>query len=292
MHRNASLIAVAAVLFLGLACIADDTFPVTVADDRNTPITIESAPQRIVVVAALYAEIIIGLDAADRLIAAAESPDNPTEATDLPSVGPTYAPNVELIVGFEPDLVLGATDWGGERPALEAAGITVLTTPLLTSVSSILDSIRTVARAIGETERGALLVGRIAAEIVQAEEAALGLPQVSVAFLYATSQDDPPYTAGSGAIENELILRAGGRNVFGDVEGFPQIGFEDILTRNPDVIFTAPSQIAYIVDNPLLQSVSAVANGRVIGIRASVVASTQVAEALRVMIEALHGARP
>jgi len=290
MSRIACMIGLTAALSLGFVCIADDTFPVMAIDDRGTAITIESLPERIVTIGALYAQIVVDLGALDRLIAVGETADNPPAVADLPSVGPTNTPNVELIIGFEPDLVLGATDWGGERPALEAAGITVLTTPLLTSVADIFDSIRAIGTALGADEKAALLIGRIAAEIVEAEELVLGKPPVPAAFLFAAS--DPMYASGSGAIEHELILRAGGRNVFADIEGFPPVGLEEILVRDPMVIFTAPSHIENIVGNPLLQSVSAVANGRVIGIRASVVASTQVAEALRVMIEALHGDRP
>jgi iron complex transport system substrate-binding protein len=291
MRRVALIATVTTVLILAPALLTG-AFPVTVTDDRGREIIIENPPERIVAVGALYAEIIADLGAIERLVAVAESPDNPAAVAGLPTVGPTYAPNVELILGFEPDLVLGATDWGGERPSLEAAGMTVLTTPLLTSVSSIFESIRAIGAAIGVDERSHLLVGRIAAEIVEAEAAVLGMPAVPAAFLYASSPDDPPYTAGSGAIENELILRAGGTNVFSDVQGFPQVGFEEIITRDPDVIFTAPSQIENILGNPFLQSVSAVVSGRVIGIRASVVASTRVAEALRAMIEALHGVEP
>lgn len=291
MRRIRLIIGVAATLTVGLLLLAD-AFPVTVIDDRGQEITIESLPERIVAVGALYVEIVVDLGAIDRLVAIAESPDNPATTADLPTVGPTYAPNVELILGFEPDLVLGATDWGGERPSLEAAGVTVLTTPLLTSVPSIFESIRTIGTALAVNEESALLIGQIAAEIVEAEALVLGKPAVSAAFLYASSPDDPPYTAGAGAIENELILRAGGTNVFSDVQGFPPISFEEIIARDPHVIFTAPSQIENIVGNPLLQSVSAVVNGRVIGIRASVVASTRVAEALRAMIAALHGVDP
>ena len=267
-------------------------FPVTVIDDRGQEITIERSPARIVAIGALYAQVVVDLGAIDRLIAIGETEDNPAAVTDLPSVGPTYAPNVELILGYEPDLVLGATDWGGERPALEAAGVTVLTTPWLTSIAAIFETIRTIAASLGADENGALLIGRIAAEIVEAEALVLGKPTVAAAFLYAASPDDPPYTAGSGAIENELILRAGGSNVFADVQGFPQISFEEVIERDPDVIFTAPSQIENIAGNPFLQSVSAVASGRVVGIRASVVTSTRVAEALLAMIEALHGVEP
>jgi len=284
-------IALTATLAFGII-VTTHAFPVAVIDDRGHEVTIDSLPERIVAVAALYIEIVVDLGAIDRLVAVADSPDNPTAVADLPSVGPTYAPNVELILGFEPDLVLGATDWGGERPALEAAGVAVLTTPWLTSVGAIFEAIRTIGAAIGTEQESALLVGRIAAEIVEAEAAVLGWPTVPAAFLYATSVSDPPYTAGSGAIENELILRAGGTNVFGDVEGFPQVGFEEIIVRDPQVIFTAPSQIENIVGNPLLRSVSAVANGRVVGIRASIVASTRIAEALRAMIEALHEVNP
>ena len=288
MRRISAIVGVATTIVLGLALLAG-AFPVTVVDDRGHEITIESMPERIVAIGALYAEIVVDLGAIGRLIAVAESPDNPTATADLPTVGPNYAPNVELILGFEPDLVLGATDWGGERPSLEAAGVTVLTTPLLTSVTEILESLRTIGAALGADVESALLIGRIAAEIVESQATVLGKPAVPAAYLYAASPNDPPYAAGSGSLESELILRAGGANVFSDAQGFPQVAFEEIITRNPHVIFTAPSHIENITGNPFLQSVSAVVDGRVIGIRASVVASTRVAEALRAMIESLHG---
>ncbi|GAG01734.1 unnamed protein product, partial [marine sediment metagenome] len=201
------------------------------------------------------------------------------------------APNVEVIVGLEPDLVLGATDWGGERPALEAAGITVLTTPWLGSVPDIFAAIETIAAAIDSISEGAKLVGRIAREIVEAEALVLGAPEIRAAFLYAGTPGDPPYAAGTGAIENELILRAGGTNVFADIES-AQVSFESILEKDPAVIFTAPSQVENLIANPLLQGVSAIRDGRVVGIRASVIASTQVSQGLGVMIEALHGIAP
>ena len=282
VHAILTTVLVASLALLALG------FPVTVDDDRGSVITIEQFPERIVTVGALYAEIISDLGGLDRLVAVAETPDNPSAVSELPSIGPTFAPSVEAILGVEPDLVLGATDWGGERPALEAAGVTVLTTPWLTSLATIFDTIRTLGIAIGADAKAEALIGRIAADILDAEVAVLGAVQVPAAFLYASSPTDPPYTAGTGAIEHELILRAGGANVFADVDGFPQVGFEEIIKRDPHVVFTAPSQIENVVGHPLLQQVTAVAEGRVIGIRAAEVASTHVAGALRTMIDALH----
>jgi len=265
-------------------------FPVAVTDDRGLEIVIADEPTRIVAVGALYAQILVDLGALDRVVAVAESDDNPPEVWALPSVGHVFAPSVETIVGYAPDLVLGPTDWGGERPALESAGITVLSTPLLTSVLSVLETVQTVGAAIGADQEAALLVGSIAADVIAAEGEVLDLPAVSAAFLYAVSAQDPPYTAGAGAIEHELILRGGGTNVFADAGPFPQVSFEEVVARDPAVIFTAPSQIANVLGNPFLQTTRAVKEGRVYGIRASLVSSTRIAEALRMVIAGLHGA--
>jgi iron complex transport system substrate-binding protein len=273
---------------LGLVASAQQ-YPVTVIDDRGLEVTINSQPNRIVVAGIpLYTEILIDLGALDRLIAVAGSPDNPPEVANLPTVGPSFSPNVEVILSLEPDLVLGPGDWGGERGKLESAGITVLTTPYLTSIPDIFSTIRTVGTALGLREQAEVLIGQIAEEIIAIEASTLPEEQVRAAFLYASVPDTPPYASGSGAIENELILRAGGKNVFCDVQGFPQVSLEEIVARDPEVIFTDPSQIENITSNTLLKTVSAVKNGRVYGINAAWLTSTKVAEALKQMGEFLH----
>lgn len=286
MKRLANILGIVATLLaISLVCGA---YPVSVVDDRGQEIVIERAPQRIVSLNALYTQIIVDLGLADRLIAVAESEDNPAEVADLPSVGPSFSPNVELILGHEPDLVLGANDWGGERPALEAAKVTVFTTPWFTDVLSMFDTVRAIALTLDAAAAGDLMIGQIAADILEAESLVLGKDRILTAFLYATTDQDPPYAVGADSIEHELILRAGGQNVFSDLAWTSQVGFEEILARNPEVIFTDPSQVENILGNAFLQSVSAVASGRVVGIHASDVASTGIANALRAMIAGLH----
>ncbi|MEA1871609.1 MAG: ABC transporter substrate-binding protein [Candidatus Bipolaricaulota bacterium] len=281
--------ALVVVLVLAGVFVSAAQYPITVIDDRGLEIRIEQQPNRIVVAGVpLYTEIMIDLGALDRLIAVASSPDNPPEVANLPTVGPSFSPNVEVILSLEPDLVLGPGDWGGERGKLESAGITVLTTPLISGIPDIFSTIRTVGRALGLKEGAEVLIGQIAEEIITIEASTLAEEPVRVAFLYASVPDTPPYAAGSGAIENELILRAGGENVFCDVQGFPQVSLEEIVSRDPKVIFTDPSQIENITSNTLLKTVSAVKNGRVYGINAAGITSTRVAEALKQMGEFLH----
>lgn len=272
---------------VGFAAVAW-TYPVTVSDDRGMAITIPGCPQRIVSIGSLYTEILIDLGGLDRLVAVAESPDNPAVVAGLATVGASFAPNVEVILSLKPDLVLGATDWGGERPALERAGVTVFTAPLLTGLPDLLTAIRTVGTAIGLRDEAEGLIGQIAEAIIRIEATSLGPSRVKAAFLYAGAPDTPPYAGGSGTIEDELILRAGGENVFADVAGFPQVGFEAIVARNPEVIFTDPAQVENLTNNPVLRGVAAVKNGRLCGIRASHVTSTKVAQVLQAMSEHLH----
>jgi len=281
------LILLALLMSSGLVASAQQ-YPVTVIDDRGIEIAITSRPERIVTIGALYTEILIDLGASDRLVAVADSPNNPQVVGGLASVGPSYAPNVEVILSLEPDLVLGATDWGGERPALEEAGVVVLTASLLTGLPDLFVAIRAVGTAVGLLDVAEAMIGRIAEVSIGVESTALRPTRVRTAFLYAGSADAPPYAAGSGTIENELILRVGGQNVFADVDGFPQVSFEAVISRNPEVIFTDPSQIVNITGNPLLEGISAVTDGRVHGIKASHVTSTKVADVLQAMAEFLH----
>ena len=265
-------------------------FPVTVVDDRGAEITIAERPERIVTILPLYAEILLDLGAGGTIVGLAESPDNPPELSDLPSVGPSFSPSVEAIVALEPDLVLGA--WGEVRDKLEELGITVLTVGgpggYIRGIPDIFDAIKTVGTAVGLRDTAAALAGSIAEEILRTEARVLDLPRLKVAFLYMSAPDAAPWAAGRGTPENELILRAGGENVFADLAGFPQVSLEELVLRDPEVILTDPSQVENVLESKLLQGISAVANGKVYGLKASAAISTRVAEVLRKLAELLH----
>jgi len=285
MRRTQVIAAVVAGALFAVALASG--FPVTVVDDRGQEITISEWPERIVVAGTtLYTEILLDIGAGDRIVGVTSSPNNPPEVAGLPQVGPSYSPSVEAILALGPDLVLGA--WGATREGLEAAGVTVLTTGWITGLSDIFKTIRTVGLAVGSPAEADRLIGRIAEEVVEIESKVFGLPPVRAAFLYMSGPDTPPYAAGAGSVESELILRAGGANVFADVAGFPQVSLEELVKRDPQVIFTDPAQVENIYGSKVLLGISAVEEKRVYGIKASAVTSTRVAEALAEMALRLH----
>ena len=260
---------------------------VVIVDDRGKEIEVPLPVGRIVVAGTpLYTEILVDIGAKDLLVGVTDSPDNPPEVADVPRVGSPFQPNVEVILSLEPDVVLGAV--GDVRDRLEAAGILVVTPiAFIRALPDIFRVVEIVGLLADREVEAELLKGRIGERIVAVESAVIQRNRVRAAFLFAPP-DMAPFAVGRGSVEGELLARAGAENVFRDLEGIQQVSFEAVVERNPEVIFTDPSQIENLTQNPLLQDVSAVREGRVFGVKASALTSTRVADALQRMAQALH----
>lgn len=266
-------------------------FPVEVVDDRGQVILIPKEPQRLVVAGVpLYAEILVDLGVHNRLVGVSDAPGLPPELADIPRVGPAFAPSLERILALEPDLVLGA--WGEVRERLERLGIPVVTgggpEGWLRGVLDVFAVILLVGRAVGVEGRAEALVGKLAQGIVVLEAKVLDRPKKGAVFLYLLSSDSPPFAAGKGTPEHELLLRAGGENLFGDASGYPQVSLEELVRRDPELIFTDPAQVEHFLQSPKLRDLRAVRAQKVVGIPAAWVVSTKLVHALELMARALH----
>lgn len=261
---------------------------VVVVDDRGKEIVIEQTPERVVVAGTpLYTEILVDIGATDTLVGVTKSPNNPPEVEGVERIGPSFpSPNVERIVELEPDVVFGAIR--DVRDRLESAGLTVVTPrQFISSVPAIFDMIRTIGLVMDRSVEAELLVGEIGAEMAEIESRVLTLDRPRAAFLFASS-DGPPFAGGSDSMQGKLLARAGAKNVFADVSGVSKVSLETVVARDPQVIFTDPSQIERLTNNERLSDVSAIANDRVYGIQASTITSTRVADALRRIAMKLH----
>ncbi|MFE7561407.1 ABC transporter substrate-binding protein [Kitasatospora sp. NPDC057500] len=89
-------------------------------------------------------------------------------------------------------------------------------------------------------------------------------------FLY-DSGEDKPYTSGRFAAPEEIIAKAGGRNVMGDVaDSWTTVGWESVVQRDPEVIVInnygtpdAEAKRRFLKSFPPLAGVSAVRNDRI-----------------------------
>ncbi len=250
-----------------------------------------SAPTRIVVAGIpLYTEVLLALGLQEAIVGVAESPENPEEVQPLPKVGLVWAPNLEAILDLEPDLVLGAPPLLRDR--LNALGIPAFSVGgedmWITSISEVLEGIVELGRVVGLEDKARVLAGALAMEILALEARVLGRERPRAAFFYLYDPASAPYVAGAGTPEDEVIRRAGGLNAFADLEGYPQLNVEEILLRDPEVIFVGTGQKENLFHHSALRNLRAVQAGQIWEVRAADLVSTRVVQVLLLVAQALH----
>jgi iron complex transport system substrate-binding protein len=230
--------------------------------------------RRIISAAPSNTEIIVGLGMGDRLIAVDKYSGRIAGVPGgLPEID-FFFPDTEAIIGLEPDLIFvnEINSFGvANNPfrLLGDLGIRVVQVPTSVSIEGIYSDIILVAEVLGVIERGQALVSCMAAEIARIAAGA-GLQRSSVYFEISSSPT--LVTFGQGAYLNEMIEIAGGRNIFAAERGWFSPSAEEIINRNPDIIFTllypGEDPVSEIKNRRAFQSITAVNEGRVFAIDA------------------------
>lgn len=256
----AALLSMALVL---TACSPGGQTPVInyVFDDLGRLVAINGTPQRIVSLAPSNTEILFALGLGDRVVGVTDYCDYPPEALNKTKVGGYANPDIEKIVALNPDLVLA----GYGNPievvyTLAGLGLTVFGIKT-TDLDDLLNDIRRVGEITDkEVEAQALtsaMESRIQAVTNQTEE----LEQRPRVFYIVWH--DPLWTAGSGTFINELIEKAGGVNIFGNVTGYPMVSIEDVLARDPEIIIASEWSYDWAINATELASTNASQTGRI-----------------------------
>jgi len=137
-------------------------------------------------------------------------------------------PTLESAVGFRPDVVVRY--WGGEPrllTALEQRGVKVITINDAVDLEGVRQNIRTVARDLGQVERGRRLEQRMDAKLARA--APVARPAAAPGAVYLTSGG---FTAGPGTLMDAMIRAAGFRNLT-SAPGFGAVSVEQIVMKPP-----------------------------------------------------------
>jgi iron complex transport system substrate-binding protein len=251
-------ILVAAALAFALAACSDDpaittgatggsatastgaaAFPVTVRG-TNGEVTIDARPERIVSLSPTATEDLFAIGAGDQVVAVDDQSNYPADAptTDLSG----FEPNVEAIAGYEPDLVVFATEPGDLASSLEGLGITALQLDAAPNLDVAYDQIEQLGAATGHPDEAAALVEEMRSEVQGIVDAAD--PANGTSFYYEL--DDTFYTATSKTFIGQLFRMLGLENIADEVGkgsgGYPQLSAEYIIESDPDLIFLADTK--------------------------------------------------
>jgi iron complex transport system substrate-binding protein len=208
---------------------------VRVTDDLGQEVALPGPARRIIALYGAYNEILAAMGLEERLVGRTKADVLPPSILEKPSIGTHMRPNVEMILGLKPDLIIQSA---GRREALtvvhqlQKRGFRI---PIF-NPSGFQDLFSVITRLgilTGEPDRAAELVSSLMAGLSAVEENLEGLghrPRVFFEVRYPNL-----LAAGRGSIVNEIIARAGGVNCVSNPKKLVRIGTEALIESNPEV---------------------------------------------------------
>ncbi len=242
------------------------SFPVTV-EGTSAQVTIDERPERIVSLSPTATEDLFAIGAGEQVIAVDDQSNFPPEAPATELSG--FEPNVEAIAGFEPDLVVFATDPGDLGSSLEGLGITALQLDAAPTLEVAYEQIEQLGLATGHADEAQALVEDMRSEIEGLANTAD--PASGTSFYYEL--DDTFYSVTSKTFIGQLFALLGLENIADEAGkgggGYPQLSAEYILASDPDLIFLADTKccgqsLETVSQRPGWHELSAVTRGHVV----------------------------
>ncbi|MER6446836.1 hypothetical protein DEJ51_31745 [Streptomyces venezuelae] len=257
-------------------------FPVTVSN-CGVESTYRRPPQRAVSLNQHATEVMLALGLEKSMVGTGYLDDRILPeyqaAFDSVKVLSKEYPSFETLLAAEPDFVYGGfgstfdEKEGRGRPALGKAGINTHLNieecpagPV--TMATVDEEIRTVAKIFGVPDRAEQQVDKLHGTLDLVDGKLAGVTPARL-FVY-DSGDKTAFTAGGKGIGNELIKRAGGVNLFADLDkAFGDVSFEQVAERAPEVIVIydygnqpVEEKKKFLLSNPALRDVPAIRNER------------------------------
>jgi cobalamin transport system substrate-binding protein len=229
-------------------------------------VRIEAKPTRVVSLSSTATEMLYAIGAGDQVIAVDEFSTYPDEApvTDLSGFGP----NLEAILGYEPDLVVISFDPGELQTGLTAVGVPSMLLPTALTLQDSYDQIHDLGVATGHSDEAEAVAVSMKADITRIVE----VTPVPDGLTFYHEVDSTLYAASSFSFLGQIYDLLAMENIAdpADTEGigFPQLSSEYIVSKDPDLIFLADVDYGVtpesLAERPGWDGMTAVANGAII----------------------------
>ena len=195
-------------------------------------------PQRIVSMNLCTDQLLLLLVPSERIVSvsALSLDSNSSYMADAAKNHHTNHGKSEEILPLKPDLVL-ASGYAA-RPAVELLrklGHRVEMVPMANTIADIRNNISTIASLVGEQQKGAEIIEQMDRRIAQVQAQLTGSKKRAIFY------QPRGYTSGSNTLQDEALRLAGWQNVAATIgiNGYNQIGLEQLLMAQPEQIFTS-----------------------------------------------------
>ena len=232
-------------------------------DDFGDTLTLRAPPRRIVSLNPATTELFFALGAGDRLVGRTHFDLYPPAAQAVQDLGSAIPPNVESVLGVRPDLVMLYASNSNRDAAtrLHAAGVPTLTLRI-DHIADFRRAIEILGRVLGDTVRATVVADSVRRTLERVRTAMQGKPRLTA---FWKAWDSPVIAIGGGSFLSELVEIAGGKNIYGD-DPRPafDVTIEDVVRRDPDVVFAGPESGERMRTAPAWRALRAVREGHIL----------------------------
>lgn len=278
--------------------IPETTYPLTIVDQLERAVTINSEPQRIISLAPSNTEIVYALGLQDKLVGVTTYCNYPVAALDKPKVGGFSTVDVELITEAQPDLIIASNIHANKAiPQLESLGFTVIVLSP-EDLNDVLEAIKLVGKTSNVNEISLPLVDELRVRIEAVTSKIQNLSQNQLTRTFYIVWHEPLQSIGNTSFIDSLISAAGGVNIAGEInEKYPKISPETVLGKDPQVIIAQIGMgsgedlpLQWAKTEPLLANVSARMSGQVFGVNSDIVGrpGPRIVDALEELAKMIH----
>jgi iron complex transport system substrate-binding protein len=233
-----------------------------VRDDFGTEVA-SGAARRIISLNPATTEMLFAIGAGSRVIGRTTWDSYPDSARLVPDMGPGLRPNLEVVIGAKPDLVIlyASADNRSAADRLRSLGIATLAVKN-DSIGDLARTLRLLGRVTGDSARAEVVLDSVHATLDRVRAATAGRTR-GTAFWYIW--DAPLITIGRGSFMSELLEIAGAKNLYDDIAApSANVALEDVVTRNPHWVVAGPEGTRNLRDDSRWRALAAVRAGRII----------------------------
>jgi len=230
----------------------------------------------------------------ERIVARTAADLRPPSIASKPSIGTHMRPNVEIVLGLRPDLIIqnaGRRDAMTVVDQLRRHGRKVAVFHPL-GFDGLFDVIERIGRLTGAPEASAALVSRLKERLQGVASRLSGLDRRPTVFFEVRYPN--LLGAGRGSIVNDVIERAGGTNCLESPKKLVRIGMETLIEHQPHVYVIQegpmnrdPSRPG---ERPHFKALEAVREGRILRVDEQIFSrpGPRSVEAVETLAEFLH----
>lgn len=271
----------------------------SIVDGAGRTVEIPAAVDRIVSLAPSTTEIVYALGKGSALVAVDMFSDYPTEVSALPKISnPDMSYNYEQITALQPDVVFAAAITSPDAiAAIEKLNIPVIVVgSFTTTMASVQSDITLVGEVLGVQSDAKALTSQMQQGWDTIAAKVKGSSTTPTVFWELDATDpSKPYTVGKGSFITDMMVTAGAKNVFADVDNpYPQVSIEQVVAAAPDIIILSDAAYGVTPDQvyarPGWDAIPAVKNKQVFPIDDNLVSrpGPRIVDGLAAVVQIVH----